>query len=191
MSSEISGIVPIAGGNQHIALGVCSATSGVPVLAMHGTNDTSWPYLGGPTRGSCVPVGNCNLVAVFDENVIVGPSSIGEWRARNGCAATGSPTSVNLPDSDPADQTSVTKLTYNCSTPLQILQVNLGGHTWPGGYQYAAVSTVGRTTYDISANSEMLTFFKAIVANSGPGNSSARSLAPAWIIVGVLLALWM
>jgi polyhydroxybutyrate depolymerase len=155
LSDRVAAIAPIAGGNQFAALDYCSPTRPVPVLEIHGTADRCWPIAGGsqacvgltpaPAQGEFVPIA----------------ATVAAWASRNGCQAT--PTVEDLPDRDPTDGTTVTRITYaGCSKggDVVFLQVNGGGHTWPGGSSVLGPAVVGRVSREFNAGAIMWEFFK-------------------------------
>jgi polyhydroxybutyrate depolymerase len=82
------------------------------------------------------------------------------WAERDGCSAT--PTSTVLEDRDPDDGTRVRRIAYGqCSggTEVVLYEIDGGGHTWPGGYQYYPEERIGRTSRDIDASDVMWEFF--------------------------------
>ncbi|MEN0005777.1 MAG: T9SS type A sorting domain-containing protein, partial [Bacteroidota bacterium] len=77
------------------------------------------------------------------------------WQTNNGCDSE--PIVEELPDTDPDDESTVTKFTYqNCEDGLevQLLRVNGGAHTWPG-----ATFAFDVTNQDINASREIWNFF--------------------------------
>jgi polyhydroxybutyrate depolymerase len=155
LSDRIAAIAPVAGGNQFAALDDCSPTRPVPVLEIHGSADHCWPYAGGWQY--CV-----GLVPLSDLGRFVPiAGTVASWGARNGCQPT--PIAQDLPDVDPTDGTTVTRISYQgCSNggDVVLLRVNGGGHTWPEGWSALSTGTVGRISREFSANAVMWEFFR-------------------------------
>jgi polyhydroxybutyrate depolymerase len=84
------------------------------------------------------------------------------WARINGCCAK--PDSIQLDDVDESDNSIVTLFEYpncNLNTEVELLLVNGGGHTWPGGgFVPLWVSDVGVRNNDINASAEIWKFFK-------------------------------
>src|SRR5439155_9457343 len=110
----------------------------------HGTEDPCWPYEGGDSTCTSIPSPGLRLSV---------PETVANWASRNGCRPH--PAVDDWPDIDPADGTTVTRLTYRgCSNGGDVvhLRVNGGGHTWPGGSDLLPEWIVGRSSREFSAN---------------------------------------
>jgi polyhydroxybutyrate depolymerase len=156
LSDRVAAIAPVAGGNQYAALDACSPVRPVPVLEIHGTADRCWPYAGG--RQTCVGLAPPDARGAFAAI----PATVASWASRNGCQPA--PIIENLPDLDPADGTTVTRVSYRgCSEggDVVLLRVNGGGHTWPGGSSVLSVGIAGKVSREFNANTVMWEFFKA------------------------------
>ena len=156
LSDRVAAIAPIAGGNQFAALDYCTPTRPVPVLEMHGTADHCWPYAGG--RQTCIGFAPTTAVGAF----VPIRATAAAWASRNGCRPA--PIVENLPDVDPDDGTTVTRISYTgCSKggDVVLLRVNGGGHTWPGGSSVLASGVVGRVSREFNASILMWEFYKA------------------------------
>jgi polyhydroxybutyrate depolymerase len=95
---------------------------------------------------------------VQTDSFVSGPETAAFWAGLNGC--TGS-TVTNLPDKA-ADGTTVTKTDYTgCASGAgtSLYTILNGGHTWPGANVTIDIG-MGLDTKDISATTEMVTFFK-------------------------------
>jgi polyhydroxybutyrate depolymerase len=131
-----------------------AAGSGDPVsvLMIHGTGDPIVAYDGGPVKGRKDYGGISAPVA----------ETATYWATRNGCNAV--PTVSALPDVDSTDRSTVTRSDYGrckAGTGVVLYAVQGGGHTWPGGPQYAPAFLIGRTNRDFSASNVIWDFFKA------------------------------
>jgi poly(3-hydroxybutyrate) depolymerase len=108
-------------------------------------------------QASCRPGRNIPIVLIHgDGDFIVpyttAPPAADFWARNNGCGAI--PASVDLPDLDPKDNTTVVRHTYpDCpgDGPVVLYQIKGGGHNWPGGTPFLG-PLLGGGTYDIDAN---------------------------------------
>ncbi len=142
-SARIRAIAPVAGTMPSITKQSNPPTNAVAVALIIGTADGL--YQGIPT---------------YTESV---DSTIAEWRRYNGC--TEASDSVDLPDLDPNDGTTVTRITYKDYTgagkPVVLYRINGGAHNWPGiVHPFAARPQ----TMDIFASAEIFKFL-SISAN--------------------------
>lgn len=144
----LAAIAPVGSGNQYAAAGgACDVQ--VPVLAIHGTDDPCWRY----------ETGSAACAQDDGKDKIGGITSTEAWATRDGCGAV---VEEALPDRDPDDGTTVTRLTWQgCDADVQLLRVEGGGHTWPGGDPYLGTDTVGRVSHDVDGSAEILDFFDA------------------------------
>ncbi len=154
MSDRIAAIAPVAGGNQYSVFQRCAPVRAVPVVEFHGTADPGWGY--GATNEDLDLKGDGMMISV--------PRTIGGWRIRDGCVGAG--TIEDLPDLDSADDTTVTRVSYEgCRDGAEVVlyRINGGGHMWPDGYQWDTLlpEDRGPTTRDINGNEVMWEFFKA------------------------------
>lgn len=142
-------IAPVAGGMAPDMLASCKPTQAIPALIINGTGDPIVPYDGGNVgqfiaKGTTVPA----------------PDVVSKWVAINKTTSTAQKT--QLSDSS-NDGTTTTRETYANGTngsEVIFLTVNNGGHTWPGGTQYASERRIGKTSRDFSANQVIWDFFK-------------------------------
>lgn len=115
----------------------------VPILHIHGTEDTYEPW-----EGTDDPL---YLLSV-DETII-------HWVGKNNCSPFFN--NIPLPDIDPNDGCTVEKISYNDNsndTTVILYKVNEGGHNWPGAPN--DFNWEGNKTGDINANTEIWNFFK-------------------------------
>ena len=150
LPDRIAAIVPVAGENEWADDGgACDVQ--VPVRDIHGTLDPCWAFDGGPAACAQDDGQPKTSVATTQEG----------WRVRNGCASTFTETA--LPDLDPADGTTATLRTFDgCAAAVELLRIDGGGHTWPGGWPYLSEDRVGRVSHDVD-NAAVLDFFDAHV----------------------------
>jgi polyhydroxybutyrate depolymerase len=118
----------------------------VPAIHFHGTDDRIVPYTG-PTRRH--PSG------ISFQSV---PETIAAWVKLTGCPDR--PVVQEVPDQFD-DGTTVKITTYGPGrqgAEVVLVDVNGGGHTWPG--KQPAVSLIGKSTREISANRMIWEFFQ-------------------------------
>jgi len=143
----------------------CHPSRRVPVIAFHGTADPFVPYNGGigpaaknlpAVSGSGTIGSNLNAKADggIEQNDLPVPVNLARWAARNGCGKT--PTTT-------VAATGVTLIAYHCpaGASVELYRENGDGHIWPGSAAMRQIaSTVGPTTFAISANQLMWRFFR-------------------------------
>lgn len=151
MSETFAAIAPVAA-----LLCEAPAQNRVPakpisVLLMVGESDPLVPYNGGPISGSRFSgKGRC----------LSASASVDFWVRANGCSTT--PTRTELPDKNPSDKTRVRTETYSGGkeqSEVELVTIEGGGHTWPGGWQYLPTLAVGRTSRDIDGSEVIWNFF--------------------------------
>ena len=132
----------------------CHPSRALPMLIMNGTVDPLIPYEGG--RGS----------AYFAADGFWSTArTVAFWRKLNGCD-TNDAAAVDLPDKNPADQSTVTRITSHCPNGHDVLlyRVNNGGHRMPGLFPDArfpkiAAGLLGPQNGDIDGAETIWTFF--------------------------------
>jgi len=120
-------------------------TAPMPVIYMHGTKDGIVSYKGGK---------------MFGRQIYSQEEVLKKWVVINNCNAK--PVITNIPD-EAHDGTIIVKEEYdNPSNNLKVIgyTINNGGHTWPGGWQYAPKFIVGKTTKNLNACQTIWDFFK-------------------------------
>jgi polyhydroxybutyrate depolymerase len=130
----------------------CRPARPVPLLVINGTVDPMVPYDGGHVR-----VFGRNRGAIWSTD-----RTVDFWANINGCA--GRPRATALRDRDPSDGTVTIRHDYQvCGrSPVTLLEVRGGGHTWPGGMQYLPAELIGPVSRDFDASETILTFFKSV-----------------------------
>lgn len=135
MADRIVAIAPVAG---DLPAGPCRPARPISVLAINGTADPFVPYDGGTAgRGG---------------QVLSAPASTDAFAKADGCAP---PTTAR----EGATQTIARH--YACPGPLavELLTIEHGGHTWPGGPQYLPKVVIGPTSHDFDASDRIWQFF--------------------------------
>lgn len=125
---------------------ICVPTRPVPLVMINGTSDPIVPYGGGTEHNR-----NLSVISVED--------SAKAWARIDRCAEK--PDKSKL--SAQAKGGMETKVdTYNgCQHDAQVVlySVKGAGNTWPGGEQYEAEKTIGKTSQDLNADEVIWKFF--------------------------------
>lgn len=148
LSDRFAAIAAVGGTNQLSTVAPCDAR--VPVLQIHGTQDPCWAYA--TSSASCLEGSDAGRKLGVAE-------SMEGWRARNGCGPT--PTETPLTDVASGDGTRVTRVVWpGCAAATELLRIDGGGHTWPGGHQYFSSDRIGAVTQDVGSD-VVVDFFAA------------------------------
>ncbi len=151
-AERIAGIATVAGTLPEKLAGVCKPSRPVPVLIIHGSADPIVPWKGGAVAG-------------FEEygKVLSGRETVAVWTGHNRCR--GAAITATLADRDPQDGTRIRTERFRDCAPgaaVDLILVEGGGHTWPGGFQYLPERFIGRTSRDFDANQAIWEFFRQI-----------------------------
>jgi polyhydroxybutyrate depolymerase len=146
LSKRLSAIATVAANMPSDIVAGCNPEQALPVAVFSGDADPVMPYAGGTVVG---PVGG---------SVTSTTATVAFWVNKN-LAALSSTTA--LADVDPADGTTTDLLRYTSSGSGEVAfyRIKGGGHTWPGGTQYASQLLIGKVSKDFSANEAMWSFF--------------------------------
>ena len=132
----------------------CHPSRPVPMLIMNGTIDPLIPYDGGH--------GSSYFAA---DGFWPTTRTLAFWRSVDGCEA-GDAEVTDLPDRNPADQSTVTRVTSHCPTGRDVVlyRVNGGGHRMPGHFPDAnfpkiAAGLLGPQNGDIDGADTIWAFF--------------------------------
>ncbi len=131
----------------------CQPDRAIPILFINGTDDPLMPYQGGQVHFYQRELGE----------VLSTPETIEFWATADGCASA--PQTELLPDRDPNDGTRVRTTRYSdCTSDSEVVLYSIegGGHTWPGGAQYAPPFVIGRVSRELAANDVIWDFFEAM-----------------------------
>ena len=143
LSRRITAVASVDGLMCQAMLPTCQPIRSVPILHIHGTQDTSEPWDGTES----------DLFLLSVEEIM------DIWIDNNSCSASN--TTVSLPDKDTDDGCTVEKISYNNNdndTTVVLYKINGGGHNWPGSS--IDYGWEGNETRDINANKEIWNFFK-------------------------------
>jgi len=124
----------------------------IGVMLVNGTQDPLVPYDGGTIKLS--------KIGRSRGEVLSSEQSAAIFQRHNGCEKVA--TTNTLPDNNRVDGTRVRVHTYNqCDDQVlvKLVEVDGGGHTWPGGRQYLKKRRIGRVSKDINASELILDFF--------------------------------
>ena len=119
----------------------------IPIIQINGTADTLILWEGGIPPG----LGNNGLPIRF---------GIERWAKMNGCDSE--PIVTQLPDLAD-DGTRIRREVYTGGkdgVEVVLYIVEGGGHTWPGGLQYASEERIGKTSRDTNASELIWQFFR-------------------------------
>ena len=124
----------------------------ISVLYILGMNDPLMPFDGGQLD-----------YKTFRDRGTVLPASLSAqyWVKADHCNPD--PHSLDLPDVDATDGCQVKYANWTggrFGTEVGVFGISGGGHTWPGGMQYAPESQIGKTCRDINASKAIWDFCK-------------------------------
>jgi polyhydroxybutyrate depolymerase len=131
LGDKIAAIASVTGSMSPSTFGSCSPNHPTPVLQIHGTDDGTVPYEGGP----------------FAEGI---DNVINYWVNYNNCSTT--PSQTPIPDINAGDGSTVDHFVYSGGTngaTVELFKVYNGDHDWPGAFG----------NLDISSNIEIWKFF--------------------------------
>jgi polyhydroxybutyrate depolymerase len=119
------------------------------ILLINGTADPLVPYSGGKVGGKWLNRGQCMGTE----------QTIRKFLQLNQCDGVLLQTSIQ--NKDEHDGCVAIRNSYRCArNHVQLIRVEGGGHTWPGGKQYLGKKLVGRVCRDFSAAAEIWSFFR-------------------------------
>ena len=153
-AGRFAAAAPVAGAMPENLLPACEPSRPVPLLIINGTKDGLVHWEGGDVTG---PFGKRKLGKVISVE-----KSRDFWLAENGCGR--SRPAVSKLDADPSDGTSVRIENYaSCAEggAVEFVEIDGGGHTWPGGLGYLPEWVIGKTSAELSATDEIWNFFMA------------------------------
>lgn len=149
LSDKVAAIAPVTANFAEVHDGKRPRLP-VGLLVINGTKDPLVPYAGGQIKVLGKPRG-----AIYSTD-----ETMRRWAAFNGCAK--SPTKTPMRNKVKLDGARPWRHTWaTCATKaeVQLIRVQGGGHTWPGGTQYLPKIVIGTTCRDFDAVPEIFTFF--------------------------------
>lgn len=152
LADKITAIAPVIGSMPENLVAGCAPTKPMPLMMINGTDDPLVPWEGGYVHVYRKKLGK----------IISVRQTIDFWVTRNGCSPD--PQISMAPDTDPDDGTRVQKSVYGqCADGADVVlyEIQGGGHTWPGGYQYLPEFLIGKTSRDLNATETIWNFFNA------------------------------
>ncbi|MFZ5832186.1 MAG: haloalkane dehalogenase [Planctomycetota bacterium] len=165
LSDRIAAIAPIGG---PLMIPAPNAKRPVSVMHFHGTADELAPFKGGYGKG---PTGGKGVTEFRSVE-----HTIQAWVKANGCQR--GPKIEPLPD-NADDGMNVTSKTWSGGrdgSEVVLVEIEGGGHTWPGMQPPAAM--LGKSTKDISANDLMWKFFLKHPRKSAPAEGTVDKPLP-------------
>jgi polyhydroxybutyrate depolymerase len=125
---------------------ICLPSRPVPLVMISGTSDPVVPHGGGTEH-------NMNLATISVED------SAKAWAKIDRCAEK--PEKSKLSAREKGGMETKVDTYKGCQQDAQVVlySVKGAGNTWPGGEQYEAEKTIGKTSQDINANEVIWSFF--------------------------------
>ncbi len=164
LSARIAAIAPVTANLAKVHAGK-RPTHPVGLLVINGTKDPLVPYAGGQVKVLGKARG-----AIFSTD-----ESLVRWAALVGCGKAGK--AVALPDTAPRDGARAYRQAWTpCGrgAHVELIRIEGGGHTWPGGQQYLPKLLVGTTCRDFDAVPVIFDFFARHRRVKSPARAPAR-----------------
>jgi len=149
---KIAAIASVAAGLPQLIQSTQAALHPLSVLYILGLEDPLMPFEGGTLH-----------YKTFRDRgtVLSGAMSAQYWVNADKCNPE--PRSLDLPDVDQTDGCTVKYANWTggrFGSEVGVFGITGGGHTWPGGLQYAPESQIGKTCRDINASKAIWDFCK-------------------------------
>lgn len=154
LSDRVTAVAPVTANLSEALAETCDPARPVPLLILNGTEDPLVRWEGGDIK----------ILRTSRGRVLSVAETVAFWREHNECPAE--PEVTHLPDTDPDDGTRVRRERYApcaAGSVVELVTVEGGGHTWPGGYAYLPGWLIGRTSRDIDANAVIWDFFAPLI----------------------------
>lgn len=151
LSDRIAAIAPVASSIPANMADIWNPSRRVSVLIINGTDDPLVLWEGGEIILAGKKMGTTLSV----------DGTVEFWTEENGCTAE--PVITQLSERDKYDGTSIQIEAHGeCAdgTDVVLYRVIDGGHTWPGSYQYASESVIGKTSREFDASEIIWQFFE-------------------------------
>ena len=150
-ADRLAAIAPVAANLAENLLGK-KPSQPISVLIINGDEDPLVPWEGGWVGFGDKKRGKC--ISAMD--------TLHFWQTANGIEP-GTESITNLPERDAKDGTQIQVLSSRneqSNTDVVLYDVQGGGHTWPGGWQYLGAWLVGKTSRELNASEVIWEFFK-------------------------------
>lgn len=137
LSDRLAAVASVTGGLPSEEFGLKTPKRPIPVIFIMGTNDPIIPY------------------------DAVMPGTLAYWQHHNGTDAE--PVRETLPKVVEDDPTVIHKEVYangKSGSEIVVYRVEEGGHTWPGGPQYAPEQVIGKASQQMHASEVIWEHFK-------------------------------
>ncbi|GIW82133.1 MAG: hydrolase [Gemmatales bacterium] len=147
LSNKVAAIAPVAGTMPRMLADKVAPKRPVPVLYIHGTDDTFVYYNGKDF--------------ITRQKLSLGAEEMVQWWVKHNKCKT-KPVIEKLPDKAD-DGATVERFVYpagKSKAPVVFYKVHNGGHTWPGGSLFQPKKLLGLTCRDFNASKEIWEFFK-------------------------------
>jgi polyhydroxybutyrate depolymerase len=146
LPGRLAAIAAVAANMPSALTAGCNPTQPVPVALFSGDADPLMPFSGG------MVVGN------IGGSVLSATDTAAFWANKQAAALS---QTTALPNTDLTDGTTTDLFSYTGAGNAEVAfyRINGGGHTWPGGTQYASQLLIGKVSKDFSANEAMWSFF--------------------------------
>jgi polyhydroxybutyrate depolymerase len=146
LADRIAAIAPVAG-NVPAAI-ACTPRQPVSLLLINGTDDPLVPYDGGNVGGR-----------LHRGSVLSSSLSSDLFARADGCQPAAQ--TLDEPDADPHDGTRSRSTRFPCpaGVDVELVTIDGGGHTWPGGPQYLPAALIGKVSRDFDGADRIWEFF--------------------------------
>ena len=143
---KVSAIAVVASALPRALANACQTNISMPVVFLTGDADPLVPFNGGQVK------------AGLGGDMLSAAATVHFWATKN--AATFQATR-KVPDTDPNDGTTTSVDIYLAKGKVAVAFYRIagGGHTWPGGLQYAPRILIGNVARDFSGNQAIWDFF--------------------------------
>ncbi|MET0321743.1 MAG: PHB depolymerase family esterase [Duganella sp.] len=155
LAPRIAAIAPVAGSMPAELRPACHPARPVAVLQISGTADPIMPYDGGAVADFGGRGEGGRVMAVTE--------TMAAWAALSGCS--GGAGAQMLPPASRLDRTRTVRTRYaDCPAAGQVVAYTVegGGHTWPGGAQYARPALIGAASRQMDASAAIVDFFLSL-----------------------------
>ena len=153
MADEIAAFAVVSATVPNVWQSRCKPQRSVPALFIASKDDPVLPWVGGQFATPDQGESGLNVISVLD--------TVDIWRANNKCGVR--PLLQSLENIDPADRTTVTRLSYDhrCHNSAVVLlyAIKGGGHSWPGSRVHLN-SLQGSISQDLNASDVIWNFVR-------------------------------